>query len=163
MQYTILPACFDVGDGIPVLRFIVIIAKGPAIRAIDVNQAFVCRFKSVDGVPVLRTVESYADPASPDTGGLGIIVDLFGEIGADVGIWAFFNIIFRIRGVGSDEDSQFTEGGVGGVRIVGEYNGFTVAAALDFPVSGIDKPCRLAGGEGEQDYKEDNTYLNCNN
>jgi len=75
-----------------------------------------------------------------------MVVDVFREIGTDIGAGAVFDIVLGVRGVGFNEGDQLIEGRVGGGGIVSEDNGFAIAAAFDFTILGIDKPCRPASG-----------------
>ena len=75
-----------------------------------------------------------------------MVVDVFREIGTDIGARAVFDIVPGIRGVGFDKGNQLIEGRVGGGGIVSEDDSFAIAAAFDFTILGIDKPCRPASG-----------------
>jgi hypothetical protein len=87
-------------------------------------------------------------------------MNFFREVGADGGVGAVFDIFSGIGGVGFDEGGQFGEGGVGGPGIIDEFYRLAVATALDFPVFCIQKIRRFTGGEGKQEYQEDDGYLN---
>jgi len=84
-------------------------------------------------------------------------MDCFSKISAYVSI---FNIFSGIRGVCFNEGDQFIEGGVNGGGVIVEDNGFAVAAALDFTVSGVDKVRRFTADKGEKDYQEDDACFN---
>ncbi|MFH1648030.1 MAG: hypothetical protein ABID71_10215 [Chloroflexota bacterium] len=80
---------------------------------------------------VIGAVEGYSHPGGPDAGGLGVVVDLLGEVGADVGV---IDVFFRIGRVFLDKSDQLREGGVGGVRVIDQGDGLAVPAALDIAV-----------------------------